>query len=143
MKVAAMPLRNLFSILHQLVRYGASGISSFLFDLTLLYFFITLLSLPYYVAVPLAFVIAATAHYGLCRAWVFRGSPRPLGTGYVYFLLILFSSLLLVLSTVTLLVEFFAVNVYIARVAASIVAGFMSFYLNSALNFRTLRHYGF
>lgn len=121
------------------LRYSVSGISSFLLDLAILYALITVALLPYWVAVPLAFLTAVTVHYCLCRVWVFRGSPRSVGGGYVYFILILFGSLALIVLIVVGLVEFAHLNVYVARIIASLIAGLGSFYLNGRFNFRSFR----
>lgn len=140
MKVLLLPFQTLIEIIHQLTRFSICGVCSFVLDLAILYYLVTTLAFPYYVAVPIAFLLAVAAHYVSCRWFVFRDSPRPYASGFFYFFFILFAVLILTLSIVTALVELWEVNIFAARIIASAFAGIASFYLNSRFNFKMLPH---
>ena len=129
-------------ILKRFLRYSVSGISSFGLDLVLLYLFVHALKVPYLFAVPLSFLIAVSVNYSICRAWVFRGTTRSLHVGYLYFLLILSSSLLIIEGIVASGVEFLGLNLYLVRTIASLIAGLWSFYLNLRFNFKMIQMHG-
>jgi putative flippase GtrA len=122
----------------RLVQYSLFGIPAFLVDLGLLYILRDLLSVPYYFAVPVAFLLATTLHYLALRFIVFTDTERHATTGYFYFLIIMTGGALAVTLLVAGLVEFFEVQLYVARVAVGTLSGFVSFFLNSRYNFRVL-----
>ena len=116
--------------------YSIFGTTAFLFDLALLYCFRELLAIPYWVAVPLAFVIATSLHYALVRLFVFSDTTRSVHEGYFFFLLIMCSNALLVTGLVVVLVEYVEVTLYLARVSVAGLVGILSFFLNSRYNFK-------
>lgn len=116
--------------------YSIFGTTAFLFDLALLYTFREIVAIPYWVAVPLAFVIATSLHYVLVRLFVFHDTTRSVHEGYFIFLLILCSNALLVTVLVVLLVEYAGVMLYLARTSVAGLVGILSFFFNSRYNFR-------
>jgi putative flippase GtrA len=89
-------------------------------------------------AAALSFVVANTMHYALGRSWIFRGTPRGLKAGYLFFLI---NSALGLVVTVTLyaaLLRFTSMNYIEARILVSIFAGLAVFLLNAVLNFQRL-----
>jgi len=118
-------------------RYSSCGFLSFCAELTLLYIFYYILLLPYYIAVPAAFLTATTLQYTLCHWWVFKRTKRSVKFEYAYFMLILFSGMLCSLVLVTLFIQVLMVNVLVARIIAGCFTGVWDFYLNARFNFRT------
>jgi len=71
--------------LKRFFRYTAVGVSTFLFDLSLLWTQIEVIHVNYLHAAISSFLIAVSVNYFLSRRWVFKGSARRLATGYLYF----------------------------------------------------------
>ena len=118
------------------VQYTAIGLVAFSFDLLLLYLLTTYATAPYWVAVPLAFLVATSTHYVFLRILVYHDSVRPLGEGYALFLLIMCSNALVVTGLVVVLVEYLGASVYIARIGVAGLVGIGSFFLNAKFNFK-------
>jgi putative flippase GtrA len=66
-------------------RYTAVGVSTFLFDLSLLWVQVEKFHVYYLHAAVSSFLIAVSVNYFLSRRWVFKGSARRLAAGYLYF----------------------------------------------------------
>lgn len=120
------------------LQYSVFGISAFAFDLLLLYGAATFLAIPYYIAVPGAFIIATSTHYVLLRLFVYHDSTRALGKGYALFLAIMCTNAALITLLVSGLVEYVQVGLYPARIGVGTLFGFLSFFLNSRYNFKLL-----
>lgn len=96
------------------------------------------LSLPYLVAVPVAFATLTLADYALCRRFVFVRSKRGVTLGFAYFLIILLSGMLLTTALVAGFVELVYPNPVLGRLAAGIFVVLWDYYLNFRYNFRRL-----
>lgn len=120
------------------MQYTLLGILAFSFDLVLLYIGNTYLAFPYYVSVPVAFVIATSTHYALLRTYVYHDSVRPVGEGYAFFLLIMCTNAAVITLLVSGLVEFAKIDLYPARIGVGTLFGLVSFFLNSRYNFKVL-----
>ena len=66
-------------------RYTAVGVSTFLFDLLLLWIQIEMFHVYYLHAAVSSFLVAVSVNYFCSRRWVFKGSRRRLAAGYLYF----------------------------------------------------------
>jgi len=114
-------------------------VSCFVFavDLAMLWLFVEQLGMGKLAAATVAFVLANTIHYAFCRVWIFSGTERAMGSGYVYFLINAAIGLVL---TIILFAAFIAVGLHYiaARVVASVFAGLATFLLNAVLNFRSV-----
>ena len=110
---------------------------AFVFDLALLWAFVEYLGMNKLVAAAIAFVIATTLHYAFARTWIFKGTERAVGSGYVYFLINAVVGLVL---TLVLFWAFMAIGLHyvIARVVASVFAGLTIFVLNAVFNFKSV-----
>lgn len=117
-------------------KYALVGGSTFAFDLLILWAMTELLSIPYYVSTPLAFVIAVSLNYLLSRQHVFVGTERGFHTGYAYFIGFAFSGAFLITSFVTLLVVLFSLNYLVARVLVACVVGIANYLFNLHFNFK-------
>ncbi len=90
------------------------------------------------VAAAISFIVANSLHYVLGRVWIYRGTERAVGKGYVYFLVTGVLGLAITTGLFAALLQWTAINYLIARVLVSIVAGLVMFVLNATLNFRRL-----
>jgi putative flippase GtrA len=120
------------------LQYSVFGVGAFAFDLVLLYVAATFFAVPYYIAVPTAFVIATSTHYTLLRLFVYHESTRAIGKGYALFLAIMCTNAAVITLLVSGLVEYAQVGLYPARIGVGTVFGFLSFFLNSRYNFKLL-----
>lgn len=116
--------------------YSAIGAGTFLFDLILLYFFTDILLINYLWSVGIAFLIAVSINYQLSRRYVFKGTNRPHREGYVYFIIIAVSGLLLVTGMMYVLVEWVGVYYLVARVVIAIITGIWNYLMNLFFNFK-------
>ncbi len=89
-------------------------------------------------AAALAFVIANSIHYAFGRGWIFKGTERPVASGYVYFLINAGIGLVITVGLFAALIRWTAINYLVARVLVSVVSGLTVFLLNAVLNFRRL-----
>jgi len=118
-------------------KYALIGSTAFFIDLLLLTLLTEFFKVNYIIAVPSAFLFATSLHYLVSRFWVFPETTRRAGTGWVLFIVVISSSLLLVSGGVWLLVEMVSVPVLIARIFVAPLVGFWSFFINSLVTFRT------
>jgi putative flippase GtrA len=131
-----MSIKQLLQKLYLFLAYNASAFSTFLLELVVLYLCNGILNIPYYAAVPVAFIGATLVHYVICRLWVFDHSGRALVFESSYFFSILGSGLVWTLLLVAVFIQFWAVPVIVARILAGIFTSVWSFYLNARFNFR-------
>jgi putative flippase GtrA len=126
-RVAAMLARNTFV-----------SCLVFAFDLALLWVLVRFWGVQYLVAATLAFIVAISIHYGFARAWIFPGSERAHGSGYVYFIVNAGIGLVITIALYAAFVELLGIHYIVARVIVSIFAGLAVFLLNAVLNFRSV-----
>lgn len=120
-----------------LARNTVISCAAFLLDLLLLWGFVEHLEIAKLPAAAIAFLIATSVHYGFCRSWIFKGTTRGAGEGYVYFLVNAVVGLLL---TLTLFWAFMAIGLHylLARIISSLFAGLTVFLLNAVFSFRSV-----
>lgn len=90
------------------------------------------------IAATLAFIAANSLHYLFGRSWIFRGTDRAFGSGYVYFLINAGIGLVITIALFAALIRWTPINYLIGRTLVSLVAGLAVFFLNAVLNFRRL-----
>ncbi len=122
--------------LKRFTKYSVIGVSTLAFDLVLLAGLTQLLSVPYYLSTPIAFLVAVSINYALSRRLVFRGTERPVHHGYMYFVLIAIMGAFLITAAVYLLVTFFAFHYLVARVGIAGFVGLANYLTNLHWNFR-------
>lgn len=108
------------------------------FDLVLLWALVQFLEMDKVLAATLAFIAANSLHYLFGRSWIFRGTDRSFGSGYVYFLINAVVGLVITITLFAALIRWTPINYLIARTLVSVVAGLTVFLLNAVLNFRRL-----
>jgi len=109
----------------------------FAFDIALLWGLVEL-GMGKIAAAALAFVVANSIHYVFGRGWIFKGTDRAVGAGYVYFLINAGIGLVITVSLFAALIHWTPINYLVARVLVSVVSGLTVFLLNAVLNFRRL-----
>ncbi len=117
-------------------KYSAVGISTFLFDIFLIFLFKEFLQFNDVTAIALGFGIAISINFLLSYYWVFKGTSRHRVTGYLYFIGIAFFGACIVLSGTYLLHEYAGMNLYYARILVAGVAGIVNFFINTMYNFK-------
>ncbi|MDB5195328.1 MAG: GtrA family protein [Parcubacteria group bacterium] len=120
----------------RLLKYIAVTLPTFLFDLGLLTLLVQIFHVQYVLAAGFAFIVATTTNYVLSRHFVFIGSERSLGLGYVYFLIIAGVGLLMVTVSIWILVQVFLLNYLVSRILIALVEGSWNYLMNLYLNFR-------
>lgn len=88
------------------------------------------------IAAGVSFLIANSLHYLLGRSWIFRGTERDIGTGYVLFLVNSAVGLLITMGLFALMLQLTQVHYLVTRTIVSLFAGLVVFLLNALLNFR-------
>jgi putative flippase GtrA len=119
-------------------KYFAIGFSTFLFDLSLLYFFTDVLLINYLVSTGLAFIIAISINYFFSRKFVFSKTLRKVAHGYVAFLLISGVGLFFVVSLMAFFVETLSFNYLLSRILAAAFVGMWNYLMNLYINFRVV-----
>lgn len=122
-------------MIKRFIGYSGFGILAYSLDVLLIFMFVAI-GVPYYVAVPVAFLIATSGHYAGVRLTVFNDTTRKSASGYGLFILIMSTNAVLITILVTALVEYFLLDLYIARTLVATLVGILSFYLNSKYNFK-------
>jgi putative flippase GtrA len=87
-------------------------------------------------ALAVSLLLSNSLHYALGRTWIFRGTQRSLGRGYVYFLINAAIGMVITMILFWALTRWTTINYLVLRVLVSLVAGLVIFLLNATLNFR-------
>jgi len=118
-------------------RYTLTGGLSTSFDFLLLFIFTEFLGIYYLVSAIIAYAIANTLNYSINRNWAYKGTKRKPWQGYIIFLVINFTTLLIIVVLLSILVEFFGVYYLVARIAVGVVIGILNFIANARISFLT------
>jgi putative flippase GtrA len=117
------------------IKYSSVGVSTFVFDLLLLYILTDFLDLHYITAAGAAFIVAISLNYFLSHKYVFKGSARTIQSGYINFLGIALIGLLLVMGGMYVMVSILGFNYIISRIGIAGLTGFWNYLINLFLNF--------
>lgn len=120
----------------RLLKYIAVTLPTFLFDLGLLALLVQSFHVQYVFAAGIAFIVATTANYLLSRHFVFLRSERSMALGYLYFLAIAGTGLLMVTVSIWVLVHILLFNYLVSRVLIALVEGTWNYLMNLYFNFR-------
>lgn len=118
------------------LKYSVVGVATLSFDLLLLAALTQLLSIPYTISTPLAFLVAVSINYAISRTFVFRGTERTVHRGYIYFLCIAGAGAFVVTAGVYLLVTYAHLYYLVARIAIAGFVGIANYLTNLHWNFR-------
>ncbi|WP_114521824.1 GtrA family protein [Altererythrobacter sp. ZODW24] len=119
-----------------LVRNTVVSTASFLLGLGVLWLLVESAGMGEVLATAIGFIVAQTLHYALGRTWVFRGTDRAIGSGYLIFLLNAGMGLIITVSMFAALLSFTPMHYLTARVVVSVFAGLAMFAVNATFNFR-------
>ncbi|QUL37702.1 GtrA family protein [Erythrobacter sp. JK5] len=119
-----------------LVRNTVVSTGVFLVGLGVLWVLVERFGMDEVIASGIGFLVANTLHYSFGRSWIFRGTDRPLASGFVYFLTNGLVGLGLTMGLMALLLPLLPAHYLIVRILVSVVAGLVVFVLNAVLNFR-------
>lgn len=122
--------------LRRFSKYILVGGSTFLLDLLLLYAFIDELGWNPVISAGIAFLTAISINYSLSRRFVFKGTYRSVGEGYLGFLLIAGVGVVAVSSGMHLLVTDLGLNYIYSRIIIAMMTGMWNYLLNLFVNFR-------
>ncbi|MDB5189287.1 MAG: GtrA family protein [Parcubacteria group bacterium] len=123
------------------LRYAAVGVATLSFDLLLLAALTQLLHIPYYISTPFAFLVAVSINYVVSRAFVFRGTERPVHHGYAYFILLALAGAVFITASVAFLVTYVHLYYLVARVLVAGFVGIANYLINLHFNFRVAGHH--
>lgn len=120
---------------HRFLKYSSVGVSTFVLDLALLFFFTDVLGVYYVLSAGIAFSIAISINYVLSRTHVFSETTRALESGYVLFFLIAGAGLIAVLGLMYLAVDVLGFGYIISRIVIAGFVGFWTYGMNVYVNF--------
>ena len=118
------------------LKYSSVGVSTFLFDLFLLYFFIDFLKIYYVYATATAFGIAVSINYVLSRRFVFHGTLRSAHAGYGIFILIALVGLGAVTGLMVFFIEVRHMHYFPSRIIIAGMVGMWKYLMNLYVNFK-------
>lgn len=121
-----------------LVRNTIVSCLVFAISIGLLWLLVEYFSINEVLATGIGFIVANSVHYAFGRTWIYRGTERAVGRGYVYFLASGGLGLAVTMGLYAALLEFTPINYLVARIIVSVFAGLAMFALNATLNFRRL-----
>lgn len=127
--------------LHRFGKYTVGGLSTFAFDMALLWYLTDVIGINYVVSAGLAFVIAVAINYWFSRSYVFHGTLRSVHAGYVGFNLIAGSGFLAVVILMPVLVEVWGWEYLWARTVIAGLVGLWNYFLNLYVNFQMAGKY--
>ncbi|WP_209348782.1 GtrA family protein [Pontixanthobacter sp. CEM42] len=119
-----------------LARNTVVSTGAFLVGLAVLWLLVEQFAMNEIAATGISFIIPNTLHYILGRTWIFKGTDRAVTMGWVLFLINGLIGLLITMGAMALLREYTPINLYVARILVSVIAGLTMFVLNAVWNFR-------
>jgi putative flippase GtrA len=121
-----------------LVRNTVVSSLAFAVGLAGLWVMVERLAISKVAAGALSFVVATSLHYAFGRSFVYRGTDRAVGRGYVYFLGNGLIGLAITVVLFAALLRWTPMHYMVARLLVSVLAGLVMFLLNAVLNFKRL-----
>ena len=111
-------------------KYSIVGVTTFGFDLLLLYFFVEFLKINYLIATIIAFIIAVSLNYYFNRKYTFSFTKSNYTKAYLVFMIIDGICLGIISLSMYTFVDILGYNYFISRI---IIAGFIGLF-NYALH---------
>ncbi len=122
-------------------KYWLTGSSTFLLDLLLLFIFVDYFEASYVSAASASFLIAVSVNYFISRHFVFKGTLRSVGRGYVNFILIALAGLIIIAVGMYVLTSILAVHYLLARITIAGMTGLWNYLMNLYVNFKVAGKY--
>jgi putative flippase GtrA len=123
---------------NMLLRNTVVSCAAFALGLAVLWMLVQKLGMNSYLAVAFSFFTANSIHYVIGRIWIFPGSDRKLGSGYIYFFVNAALGLVANIALFALFTELGEMNYLVARIVASLFAGLAMFASNALFNFKAI-----
>jgi len=113
----------------QIFKYFIIGFLCFLIDISILYVLLELKIINYILASAIGYLTGSTINYWLSINWVFkkRNLIKYWKVEFTFFIIIEVIALLLMSSSLYLLREFLHLNVFIAKIIATIIAAIFNY----------------
>lgn len=118
--------------------YTMVGVGTFLFDLLLLWIFLTVFAVPEARAIGVAFFISVHINYIILRFWVYSKTSEKVPRTYLFFIVVAILFSFLIPHFVIWLNELLELNLLLSRILIAAVIGTVSFLINTFLNFKFL-----
>ncbi len=120
------------------LKYSTVGVSTFLFDLLLLYIFVTVFSIHYIFATGLAFFIAVSINYLFSRKFVFKKTEVVFTKGYIKFIAVATLGIILTVGGMYVFVTIIGIYYLFARCLISLCVGMGNYLFNLYYNFNVV-----
>ncbi|MEI6849508.1 MAG: GtrA family protein [archaeon] len=127
-----MNLKNYFK---RFIKYVTAGTFSLILDLSFLWLFVDKIGINYLYATALAFLLATSINYYINRNWSFADSSVRMVKSYVAYMGVAATGLLIILVSMTLLVQFLNMQYFLARVSIGLVIGVINYLVNHIFTF--------
>lgn len=118
------------------LKYVIVGVSTFIFDLLLLYIFIDIFLWNYVIATGVAFTVAISVNYFFSRRYVFKETLRSFYAGYVAFMVIASIGIGIAMLGMVLMVGVFHFHLLDSRIIIAGVVGIWNYLINLYFNFK-------
>ncbi|MDB5204188.1 MAG: GtrA family protein [Candidatus Taylorbacteria bacterium] len=118
------------------LKYSIIGVSTFIIDLSLLWFLTDVIHIYYLVSTFIAFMVGVTINYFVSRRMVFNETARNLKTGYLYFLIVVSFGIVFTLGIMYILVNYAHLSIIGSRIVTSGFIGVFNFLINDTFNFK-------
>ncbi|MEI6480292.1 MAG: GtrA family protein [bacterium] len=122
--------------LQRFMKYGIVGVSTFAFDLLLLYVFTDFFSWNYIISTGIAFTIAISINYFFSRRFVFSGTLKSIHKGYFAFMSIACVGIIVAMLGMAILVGVFHFKFLNSRIIIAGVVGVWNYLMNLYVNFK-------
>jgi putative flippase GtrA len=122
--------------LKRFLKYTVIGVSTFAFDLALLYLFTDLFAWHYIISTGAAFTVAISVNYFLSRKYVFKGTLKSIGKGYIAFMSIACLGVFLAMAGMELFVGILHFEFLHSRVIIAAIVGIWNYLMNLYVNFK-------
>jgi len=122
--------------LKRFLKYVVIGVSTFIFDLILLYICTDILKINYILATGIAFTIAISVNYFFSRHFVFKGTLRAIHTGYFAFMAIASIGVGIAMLGMAILVGVFHFEFLDSRIIIAAIVGIWNYLINLFVNFK-------
>ncbi len=119
-------------------KYSVVGVTTFVFDLLLLFLLVDILQINQVLAAGTAFIIAISINYYVSRHFVFKHSNRPIRSGYVNFISIAFGGLILVTGGMYIMSNLLGWHYLLARTLVAAITGVWNYLMNLYVNFKVV-----
>ena len=117
------------------IRFSISGGIATVADVLILYILTDWLGVWYLLSATLSFIVGTFIHYFICSYWVFKADKKKFRQ-YMVFVSVQTVGLLINLTVIYILVEYFFVWYILAKLMAVFVGLIWNFFVNSKFTFK-------